>query len=309
MPGLTRRRFLAGSAAAGLGLTVPLPVFADDRPMPTRPLGATGVRVSLAGLGTAELANRKMKDAQAVAIVRRAVERGIGYIDTAPSYQRGHSERCIGLALGKRREKIFLATKTLARAKQGALRELDGSLKRLKTDHVDLWQFHALQTRKDTDRILGEDGALAAALEARRAGKVRFIGITGHRDPAVFVDALKRHGAFDTLLIPLNCIDPHHRSFEATALPFANSRKAGVIAMKVFCSGALVSAAGLDAADCLRYTYGLPVSTCIVGCRTEQEVDLAAHVARNLKPLNEKERAALWAQTKAHSPKLEWYKN
>ena len=117
--------------------------------------------------------------------------------------------------------------------------------------------------------------------------------------------ALKRHD-FDTLLIPLNCIDPHHLSFEEHALPFANEKKTGVIGMKVYCSGRLPKFVGPE--DCLRYTYGLPIATCIVGCGTVPQVELVAHVARNLKAMGEKERAALRAKTKRHSPKMEWYK-
>ena len=125
-----------------------------------------------------------------------------------------------------------LAYRQTRRDARGARGELEESLRRLRTDRVDLWQLHALRTTADTDRLLREDGALAAALEAKREGKVRFVGITGHYDPEVFVDALSRHD-FDALLIPLSCIDPHHRSFEARALPFANGRKTAVVAMKV----------------------------------------------------------------------------
>jgi aryl-alcohol dehydrogenase-like predicted oxidoreductase len=307
MPGVTRRAFLAGSAAAGFGLASSLPVLADDRPMPTRALGKTGLRVSLVGLGTAGLGRRRLEEKEAIAIVHRAIELGINYIDTAPSYNRTHAERRLGLALKGARNGVVLATKTLKRDKKGALLELEASLRRLRTDHVDLWQLHALTTTKDTDLILGEEGALAAALEAKKAGKVRFVGITGHFDPTVFTDALKRH-PFDSVLIPINCIDPHHRSFEASVLPFALKRGVGVIGMKVYCSGNLVKVAGLRAEDCLRYTCGLPVSCCIVGCLHRREVELVARVARELEPLDEKERAALWAKTKPHTPHLEWYK-
>ena len=305
--GVTRRKFLAGSAAAGLSLTAPWPLFADERPMPLRDLGKTGVKVSLAGLGTAQL-NRRVGEKRGTEIVRRAVELGINYIDTAHSYGRGNAETFIGKALeGKRRDKVFLTTKTLARDKKGALEELDESLGRLKTDRVDLWQFHALRRSNDMTRILDHGGALEAGLEAKKAGKVRFLGITGHADPRVFVDAMRRRD-FDTLLIPLNCIDPHHLSFEQIALPFATGKKVAVIAMKVFCSGHLPAKSIVTAQDCLRYTYGLPISTCIVGCTSVEQVELIVHVARNLKEMDDDERAALRAKTKPHSPGLEWYK-
>jgi aryl-alcohol dehydrogenase-like predicted oxidoreductase len=191
--------------------------------------------------------------------------------------------------------------------KQGALEQLDGSLKRLQMDHVDIWQFHALHARSQMDQFLGKGGGLEAAVEARKAGKIRFVGITGHADPADFVDAMERH-AFDTLLIPLNCIDPHHRSFEEIALPVARKKGVGVVAMKVFCSGRLPEKEIVDAESCLHYTYGLPIATCIVGCDSVKQVELAARVARNLKVLDDKQRAELRARTKPHSPDLEWYK-
>jgi len=302
---LSRRTFLKGSAAAGL-LSASWPAFAAERPMPLRDLGATGQKVSLAGLGTAEW-GRGLPEKEADAIIARAIELGVNYVDTAPSYGRAAAEEHLGRALRGRRDKVFLTTKTLARDKAAALAELDESLRRLGTDHVDLWQFHALASTGDTDRLLRDGGALAAGHEARGKGKVRFLGITGHADPAVFVDALERH-AFDTLLIPLNCIDPHHRSFEETALPFATKKRAGIIAMKVYCSGRLVRDRIATAEECLRYTYGLGISTCIVGCTTVKELELAAHVARNLERMDDEERAALRARTKPHSPGLEWYK-
>jgi hypothetical protein len=295
---LSRREFLA---AAGVSLAAPL-AFAEERPMPMRALGKTGVKVSLAGLGCVQVARGDEKNA--VEVVRRAVEVGITYIDTAQQYGQGRSEKRVGIALkGGLRDKVFLATKTLQRGYDGAKKDLEGSLERLQTDRVDLWQIHSLRSKSDTDGAL--KGVLRAAQEAVKEGKARFVGITGHGDPEVFVDALQKH-AFDTLLIPLSCIDPHHKSFEKRALPFANAKKTGVIAMKVYCSGKLPGI--VKAEDCLRYTYGLPISTCIVGCSTPKEVELAAHVARNLKPMDDQERDALRAKTKPHSPQLEWYK-
>jgi aryl-alcohol dehydrogenase-like predicted oxidoreductase len=304
---LSRRTLLRSSAAAGV-LGALRPLFAGERPMPLRDLGRTGVKVSLAGLGTAEW-GRGLADKDADRMVARAIDLGINYVDTAFSYGGGRAEEHLGRALKGRRDKVFLATKTLPRGRDAALRELETSLGRLGTDRVDLWQFHALGSTRDTDQILRDgDGALAAGLEARRKGLVRFLGITGHADPDVFVDALARHD-FDTLLVPLNCIDPHHRSFEEKALPKAVEKRTGVIAMKVFCSGRLVGKGIVSAEDCLRYTYGLRISTCIVGCTGVEQVELAAHVARNLVEMGEEERAKLRGKTKPHSPDLEWYKS
>jgi len=305
---ISRRRFLRDSAVTGVGLAATASfVFADERPMPMRAFGSTGLKVSLAGLGCYPIGSGGVKEKDAIAVVRRAHELGINYFDTAESYGKGRSEERVGKALKGIRDKVIIATKTLARDKKGALAQLEGSLKRLGTDRVDVWQIHALAKTGDTDRILARGGALEAAIEAQKAGKVRFVGITGHADPDVFVDAMKRH-AFDTLLIPLNCIDPHHRSFETHALPVARKRKIGVVAMKVFCSGRLPAKKIVDAESCLRYTYGLAIDTCIVGCDTIKQVEVAAHIARNLKQMAEKERAALRKKTEPHSPDLEWYK-
>lgn len=306
MPRITRRAFLKTSAAAGV-LGAASRLFADERPMPYRDLGRTGEKVSLAGIGTAEWGGG-LADADADRMIGRAIDLGINYIDTAFSYGDGHSEEHLGRALKGRRDKVFLTTKTIPRDRASALHELETSLKRLATDHVDLWQFHALARTADTDLILRDgEGALAAGREAQKKGLVRFLGITGHADPNVFVDALDRHD-FDTLLVPLNCIDPHHLSFEEIALPKAVEKKTGLIAMKVYCSGRLVGKKIVTAEECLRYTYGLPISTCIVGCTTAAQVELIAHVARNLEKMGDAERAALRAKTKPHSPGLEWYK-
>ena len=305
---ISRRRLLRHAAAtSALLATGGAFAFADERPMPMRALGTTGLKTSLFGLGCHPLGRGKLKDADAVKVIRRAYELGVTYFDTAPSYGRGRSEARVGEALAKVRDRVLIATKTLARDKKGALAELDESLKRLRTDHVDVWQFHALADTSATDSILAKGGALEAAVEAKKAGKVRFVGITGHADPTVFVDAMKRHD-FDTLLIPLNCIDPHHRSFEKIALPVAQKTGIGTVAMKVFCSGKLPAQKIVPAEACLRYTYGLPISTCIVGADTIPYVELAAHVARNGTPMPDEERAALRKATKPHSPKLEWYK-
>ena len=305
---VSRRSFLRGAAASGVGLAAASSlVFADDKPMPMRELGETGLKVSLAGLGCFPLGGGGVPEKQAIAVVRRAHELGINYFDTAESYGRGRSEERVGRALKGIRDEVIVATKTLRYDKKGALEQLEGSLKRLRMERVDVWQFHALHSKAQMDKFLGKGGGLEAAIEAKKAGKVRFVGITGHADPADFVDAMARH-AFDTLLIPLNCIDPHHRSFEELALPVANKKEVGVVAMKVFCSGRLPAKKIVDAEACLQYTYGLPIATCIVGCDTVKQVELAAHVARNLKTLDAKQRAALRKKTAEYSPNLEWYK-
>lgn len=318
----TRREFLRRSAAAAAALSAAplLPRWAlalspQDRaealakPLPRRKLGGTGLEVSCLGLGCFYLGN--LRDGEkAVAVVKRALELGVDWFDTAPSYNRGVSEERVGKALKGARDRVRIATKSTRRDGAGALAELEGSLKRLGTDHVDLFQFHALRKPADAEAIFGKDGAFAAMEKARKDGKVKHLGFSCHFDPALAA-AVCRERPVETVLMPLNALDPHHRSFEKGALPAARERGLGVIAMKVFASGKLVSDPALSpgADDCVRYTLSLPVSTAIVGCSDLEELEADLAVAKNLVPLTEKERAALLERTRPFVEKdIEWYK-
>jgi aryl-alcohol dehydrogenase-like predicted oxidoreductase len=278
--------------------------------MPSRAFGSTGRRVSVFGLGSFYV-GAAASDEEGKSVVLRALDLGCTYVDTAPSYVRGASERRVGLALAGRRDSVFLATKTLERTRAGAKADLDASLKRLRTDHVDLVQVHCVRTAEDLDGVLAKDGPLEALLEAKEKGKVRFVGVTGHEDPAVMRAAIERW-PWDSVLLPLNPVDPHRRSFLEGALPAAVARKTARVAMKVFASGRLVAPGALAAEECLRFAYGLDVSCAIVGCATVEEVEVAARVAREASTLTEEERGALVARAKpfAGTPPrgVEWYK-
>jgi aryl-alcohol dehydrogenase-like predicted oxidoreductase len=277
--------------------------------MPRRPFGSTGSRASVFGLGCFYVGAASTDD-EGVAVVRRALDLGCDYLDTAPSYVRGASERRVGLALEGRRDGVFLATKTLERTAKGARRDLEGSLRRLGVDHVDLIQVHCVTDEADLEAVLSRDGPLPALLEAKEKGLVRFVGVTAHRDPAVARAAVERW-AWDSVLLPMNPADPHRRSFVEGALPAAVSRGMARVAMKVLGAGRLLSGdGGLSAADCLRWAYGLDVSTAIVGCATVAEVELAARVAVEDKPLSEEERTSLVARAARFSGKhVEWWKH
>jgi predicted aldo/keto reductase-like oxidoreductase len=218
----------------------------------------------------------------------------------------------VGIALEKRRDGVFLATKTLERTKGGARRDLEESLRRLRTDRVDLVQVHCVKDLADLARVLADDGPLPALLEAKERGEVRHVGVTVHTDPAVARAAVERY-AWDSLLVPLNPVDPHHLSF-AEVLPLARKRGVARVGMKVFASGNLLKAragfAPLAAEDCLRFAFGLDVSCTIVGCSTPEEVDLAAKIAAEGKPLPEERRKRLVEAAKpaAGLSEVEWYK-
>ncbi len=210
--------------------------------MPTRPLGRTGHQVGLFSLGGQGIIEQANVEEQAIAVVHRALELGVNYIDTTPRYTAGarESERQIGKALKGQRDKVFLATKTHDRTRDGSLKLLDESLDLLQTDHVDLWQLQNIQHLEEIERIFDTGGAIEALQQARADGRVRFLGITGHFDPAPLLEGLRRFD-FDCILMALNAADPHCASFQAHLLPTAVDKQMGIIAMKVPARGRILS--------------------------------------------------------------------
>ncbi len=276
-----------------------------DGAIPPRPLGRTGYSPTLFALGGEGVLRTFGREREAAAVIHRALDLGVNYCDTAPAY--AGSIDYYGASLGERRDEIFLASKTHDRTRDGSLRLLDDSLKRLRTDHLDLWQLHDLRTPDDLRRIFSKGGALEALIQARAEGRVRFLGITGHQDPAILLDAMDRFD-FDTVLMALNAADVHRLSFAQTVLVEASRRGMGVIGMKVYAAGILIRA-GLSAADAMRYVLGLPgVSTVIIGCSTPEEVEENARIARELTPFDEAERLHLESRTRAHAHHFTSYK-
>lgn len=311
-PKTTRRKFLATSVAVAGGivgcgalkenLTGAQPdQVAVAATMPERVLGNTGVRVPIFGLGGAGKTPLSWNDREgdAVAIIQRALELGIRYFDTAAEY--GPSEDYLGKVLPPHRNRIFLASKTSMRDRDGAWRELERSLKRLKTDHLDLWQLHHVSFEHELDKIFGKNGAIQAVEEAKQQKLIRFAGITGHHEPAIIAQGLRRY-PFNTTLIPVNAADKHHpRPFIPTVLPLAREKQVGVIAMKVPAYGRLFKPGVLDGMhQALGYTLSQPgVDCCIVAAETVAQLESNVNVARAFQPLNETALAQIEQRTVA----------
>ncbi|MHC4923317.1 MAG: aldo/keto reductase [Planctomycetota bacterium] len=314
----TRREFLRRSAALAVAAAAARTGLAQEdgarkksleAPLPRRKLGETGLEVGILGLGCFYLGNVRDEKA-AIGVMRRAFDLGVNYFDVAPSYNKGVAETRLGKALEGCRDRVLIGTKSTKRDGKGAAKELDESLQRLRTDHVDLFQFHALKTAKDDEGTFGEDGAYEAILAAKKAGKVRHIGFTGHYDPVLLASVAKERPV-ETVLLPLNCMDRHEKSFEEGTLPAARERKLGIIAMKLFASGRLLDDAARSPSpeDCVRYVLSLPVSTAIVGCSSIEELETDLLVAKALKTMKSKEREQLVARTAPFkAKKIEWYK-
>lgn len=308
----TRRTFLAASMAVASGIIGSAALkhqrtsaLKSQQPvtstMPERLLGHTGVRVPILGLGGAGQTPLSWDNAQseAVAIIEKALDLGIRYFDTAASY--GPSEDYLGAVLPSHRQQIFLATKTAARDRDGAWRELERSLKRLRTDYLDLWQLHHVSFDSDIETIFSRDGAIAALQEAKQQKIVRFGGITGHREPAIIAEGLRRY-PFDTALVPINAADKHHpRPFITSFLPVAREKQVGVIAMKVPAYGRLFRPGVLDGMQqALSYTLSQSgVDCCVIAAETVAQLESNVKVARAFQPLSEQQIAQIEQRTVA----------
>jgi len=241
-----------------------------------------------------------------IALARRALELGINFFDTARDY--GSSEERLGKALEGRRKDVILMTKVNARTRSGALEQLETSLRMLRTDYLDVWQVHSVGLQQDLDQVFGPHGAMEAVLAAQKAGKVRFVGITGHKDPEINRKALDYYN-FDTMQIPLNVVDPFYRSFEKTVLPELVRRNAGVLAMKSMAGGWLLQRAVARPREALPYVWSLPVATVISGVQTVEQLEENAALARTFRPLSDKQKAALLARVQPHAgTQTEYYK-
>jgi aryl-alcohol dehydrogenase-like predicted oxidoreductase len=267
--------------------------------IPEQVLGRTGVRVPIFGLGGAGKTplSRPGEERQAVAILERALELGIRYFDTAPNY--GPSEARLGKVLPPHRSTLFLASKTEVRDRDSAWRQLENSLKLLKTDYLDLWQLHGVASIEELNAMLGSSGAIKALEEARQQKLVRFVGITGHHDPKVIAEGLRRY-PFHTVLIPVNAADKHHpQPFIPQVLPVAQQKNVGVIAMKVPAYGKLFKPGGLEGMhQAMGYALSQPgVHCCIIAAETVSQLEHNVSVAQAFQPLGEKEMTAIEQRT------------
>jgi aryl-alcohol dehydrogenase-like predicted oxidoreductase len=292
-----RREFLI---AAGI-----LPLMAADErqgDMLYRRLGRTGERVSALGLGGAHIGRPREEEA-GIRIVRTAIDRGVTFMDNGWAYMGGKCEIWMGKALRDGyRKKVFLMTKFEGRTKAAAARQIDESLRRLQTDVIDLMQFHENIRMDDPDRFFAPGGALEALLDARKAGKIRYIGFTGHKDPAVHLRMLelaaKNKFHFDAAQMPLNVLDASFRSFAGQVMPKLVEQGIAVLGMKPMASGAIPQSRIATAAECLHYALSLPTSVVITGCDNPQRLDQALEAVRSYRPLTSQQRAELVARTK-----------
>jgi predicted aldo/keto reductase-like oxidoreductase len=282
-----------------------MPAEVDSRvPLPRRTLGRTGQEVTLFGLGGEGVLRTYGRTAEAVRVIHRALDQGVNYCDTAPAY--ADSINYYGAALGERRQDVFLAAKTHERTRDGSLRLLDDTLKRLRTDHLDLWQLHDLRTLEQLDTIFGKGGAIEALAQARQERRVRFLGITGHHDPAILLEAMRRFD-FDTVLVALNAADIHAQSFIKAVLPEAKRRGLGVIGMKVTAQGRILGT--LSMAEAMNYVLALQgVTNVIIGCSNPAEVDENAEIARRFSAMSEEQRRLIEQRMRDNAAACTYYK-
>jgi aryl-alcohol dehydrogenase-like predicted oxidoreductase len=320
---ITKRRFLwlaaAGAGAlAGAGSLV-RQVFAADpaatgKAIAYRTLGRTGEKVSMIGVGGFHMGSPS--EGEGVRIVREALDAGVNFLDNCWDYHDGRSEERMGRALRDGyRAKAFLMTKIDGRTKKAAAEQIDESLKRLQTDRIDLMQFHEIIRDEDPDRIFAMGGAVDAVLEARKAGKIRYIGFTGHKSPAILLKMLavaKAHDfRFDAVQMPLNVMDAHFDSFQHKVLPTLVADNIGVLGMKPLGGGYIVKERlGVSAEECLHYAMSLPTSVVITGCDSMKTLNQALRAARSFRPLSGEQIAALLEKTAllAKEGKYEHYK-
>src|ERR1022692_4387237 len=268
---MRRRTFLSTSAAAGLGAFAWSAETVQIKPgdIPKRVFGKTGERLTIIGQAGGRFPMCSYQDAKAITL--RAYELGINYFDTARIYWDGRSEEVYGEVLPPFRRHIFLTTKSPQRTRQGAEADLEKSLHALKTDHVDLWQIHQVGMLDEVEQIFAPGGAIEAFEAAKKAGKCRFIGFTGHHDPQVHLAMLKKYDKYDSILMPLNPADPAYVSFETNVLPVAVARGMGIQAMKSTANAKLLQAISLK--NCLSYVLSLPIHCLALGCTKRRPPD------------------------------------
>ncbi len=305
-PTPNRREFLqttaAGVALAGVAGNAEAETGqSNSGGIPLRPLGKTGQMVSAIALGGHSATNpQKMSEKASLKLIQRAVDEGITFMDNCWDYHDGLAEERMGKALaeGGRRDKVFLMTKVCGRTAKEAESNLEDSLKRLKTDRLDLWQFHEMVYDSDPDWVFAEDGAIHAGIKALKEGKVRFLGFTGHKDPIIHLKMLGKPFEWATVQMPLNVMDVHYRSFQKQVLPVLLQRNIGVLAMKSLGgNGSIVTKAGVSVEDALRYVLSLPISTLVSGIDSEKVLDQNLKIVREFKPLTVDEKTKIEQST------------
>jgi len=312
---VTRREFLELATVTTLLSTLSPPAVGETRDgIPYRQLGRTRESVSAIGLGGWHLGIQK-DESESIRLVRAALDGGINFLDNCWDYNNGQSEIRMGKALRDGyRQKAFLMTKIDGRDKKTAAQQIEQSLSRLQTDHLDLLQFHEVIRMNDADRIFAPGGGVEAAVEAQKGGKIRFIGFTGHKSPDIHLKMLQTAAAhnfhFDTVQMPLNVMDAHFDSFQQKVLPVLVKEEIGVLGMKPIGDGLILGSKTATAVECLRYALSLPASVVITGCDTVDRLQQALETARSFKPMTQTEIAGLLGKTAeaAQNGQFESYK-
>jgi uncharacterized protein len=303
--GVTRREFLEMGVAATVAAGAEKIAWAakTKSEVPRRMLGRTGEKVSMVGLGGYHIGSQK-DEQESIRIIRTALDNGINFLDNCWDYNGGESEVRMGKALRDGyRERAFLMTKIDGRTKKAAAQQVEESLRRLQTDHIDLLQFHEIIRMEDPERVFAAGGGMEAVVEAQKAGKVRFIGFTGHKSPDIHLKMLETADAhqfhFDAVQMPLNVMDAHYNSFGKKVLPALVKKEIGVLGMKPMGAGIILLSKTVEPMECLHYAMSLPTSVVITGCDSVTLVEQAVTAARTFQPMSETQVAALLAKTKA----------
>jgi aryl-alcohol dehydrogenase-like predicted oxidoreductase len=295
-----RRDFLKAAAATlaatGFGREALALQEEGESGIPTRPLGRSGERIPIVGLGGYHIGIPDEREA--IRIMHEAIDEGMTFFDNSWDYHNGGSETVMGKALssGGRRDKTFLMTKVCNRDYEGAKKHLEDSLRRLQTDHLDLWQFHEINWDVDPEWVF-ERGGIKAAIEAREQGKVRYIGFTGHRDIAHHLKMIGKPFDWDSAQMPINLLDAHYRSFQKEVVPVCNQKKISVIGMKAIAGGRIPKELGISAENGRRFALSLPITTLVCGIQTRENLRQDLAMARSFQPISEGEMKQLLAQT------------
>jgi predicted aldo/keto reductase-like oxidoreductase len=297
---MDRRAFLATGSAA---------LLAADSPMPVVTLGKSGLKVSKFCLGGYHM--RVGGQDQAVQIIHRAMDLGVTFFDSAAKYHEGESDVSCGVALkGGRRQKVILMSKAQLRDRDGAMKQLETTLQRMQTDYLDLWQCHEVATHAEVDKIFGPKGSLEAFVAAKKQGKVRHIGFTGHHDPTVHQRLLEGFDGWETVQMPVNLIDRHYLSFIENVLPRVKAKGLGMIAMKSNAMGPITKNRIATIEECLRYTLSQPVDVLVSGVETVPQLEQNVSIVKSFRPMSSQELTTILDRTKKgpHGSKIENYK-
>ena len=307
---MDRRDFLKTAAAATVVTSLGKPLSHGADSFPYRMLGHTGEKVSLIGLGGYHL-GKQSDEQESIRIIRSGLDNGVNFLDNCWDYNGGVSEERMGKALRDGyRQKAFLMTKIDGQTKKAAEQQLEESLRRLQTDHIDLLQFHEVIRETDPARIFGAGGSMEVALAAKKAGKIRYIGFTGHKSPDIHLKMLETAFAhnftFDSVQMPLNVMDAHFDSFEKRVLPVLVKHNIGVLGMKPMGDSIILKSKTASPVECLHYAMNLPTSVVITGCDSMQILQQALDAARSFKPMSKDEVAQLLAKTSSAASKGEF---